>query len=355
MKNIIIVAGARPNFMKVAPLIRELLQDNKINITLVHSGQHYDKAMSEVFFKDLNIPDPDYNFDVRSGTHAEQTGKIMLGFENVCIDIKPDLVIVVGDINSTLACSIVAKKLHIKLAHVEAGLRSNDREMPEEINRLVTDSISDYFFVTEKSGKENLLNEGHSIDNIHFVGNLMIDTLYFGLNKIKDRKVFLTSDYGLITMHRPSNVDNINKLKELLFALNEISNHIDLHFSVHPRTKNVIEKNSLIIGDNIKIYDSLPYLDFLHMMRDSKVVFTDSGGIQEETTALEIPCYTLRENTERPITVSQGTNNLVGTDKENILNIFRQKKFTIKDDYKMPFGWDGKAAERIHTILNKII
>jgi len=355
MKKVIIVAGARPNFMKIAPIFHQLEDNMLINAILVHSGQHYDQKMSDVFFEDLNIPKPDYNLNVRSGSHAEQTAKIMISFEEVCLKEKPDLVIVVGDINSTLACAVTAKKIHIKVAHIESGLRSNDRLMPEEINRLVTDSITDYFFVTEDSGEKNLLFEGHDKSDIYYVGNLMIDSLYYGLKKIESEDKFDSSDYGVITLHRPSNVDDINKLKELIEALSIISKSIKLYFSIHPRTKNIIDHHNLNISNNIKIVDSLPYLDFLHMMRDSKVVFTDSGGIQEETTILKIPCYTIRENTERPITISQGTNELVGIDKDKIIDRFNNRKFDINKNYQIPNGWDGKAAYRIVNILEKII
>ena len=355
MKKIIIVAGARPNFMKIAPIFHQLKNNISINPILVHSGQHYDQKMSDVFFKDLDIPQPDYNLDVRSGSHAQQTAKIMISFEDVCLKEKPDLVIVVGDINSTFACAITTKKLHIKVAHIESGLRSHDRMMPEEINRLATDSISDYFFVTEDSGEKNLLLEGHDKENIYYVGNLMIDSLYYGLKKNESKGKFNASDYGVITLHRPANVDNVNKLKELIDTLSIISKEIKLYFSIHPRTKNVIDSYGIHIPDSIEIFDSLPYLDFLHMMRDSKVIFTDSGGIQEEATVLKIPCYTIRENTERPITITQGTNKLAGTDKKNIIDSFNNRKFNINKNYKVPNGWDGKAAHRIVKILEKII
>ena len=355
MKNITIIVGARPNFMKVAPLLRVLKKDDSFLCTLVHTGQHYDKKMSDVFFNELNIPEPDYNLNVRSGSHAEQTAKIMILFEKICIENKIDLLIVVGDVNSTMACSVVAKKLHIKVAHIEAGLRSNDRLMPEEINRLITDSISDYLFVTEESGMDNLLNEGQKESNIFFVGNLMIDSLHYGLEKIKNRDKFSNQDYGLVTLHRPSNVDDVSKLKEILEALSTISNQIPLYFSVHPRTKSIIESNKIVLNDNIKILDALSYLDFLHLMRDSKVVFTDSGGIQEESTILKIPCYTLRNNTERPITIQQGTNHLVGNKQSNILDTFTKYKFKVNDNYKIPHGWDGLAASRIINTLKQII
>jgi len=355
MKHIVIIVGARPNFMKVAPLLRLLKKHKSYKVTLIHTGQHYDKKMSDVFFDDLDISKPDYNLNVRSGSHANQTAKIMVSFEKICLDINPDLLIVVGDVNSTMACSIVAKKLHIDVAHVEAGLRSNDRKMPEEINRLITDSITDYFFVTEDSGKSNLLNEGQNESSIFFVGNLMIDSLHYGLEKVKNRLRFKKEEYGLVTLHRPSNVDNIDKLKEIIETLSQISNDIPLLFSIHPRTKSIIDKNNIKFNKNISILDALPYLDFLCLMRDSKVIFTDSGGIQEESTILKVPCYTLRNNTERPITIKQGTNYLVGNKKVDILKSFKENQFNININYKTPYGWDGKASKRIIDILDKII
>ena len=258
-----------------------------------------------------------------------------------------------GDVNSTMACSIVGKKLHIKVAHIEAGLRSYDNEMPEEINRLVTDAISDYFFVTEESGVNNLLKEGHDKNKIFFVGNLMIDSLHYGLKKIKTKKLYDDSKYGLVTLHRPSNVDQIDTLKEIMDALSEISEDMKLFFSIHPRTKKKIQKYKIELNKNITILEPLSYLNFLHIMRDSKAIFTDSGGIQEESTVLKIPCYTIRENTERPITVSQGTNRLVGTNKKNIVKIFKKNKVSIKSRYKLPHLWDGNTSKRILEILSK--
>lgn len=353
MKKVLTVVGARPNFMKAAPLLRELEKSPKINSLLVHTGQHYDKNMSGVFFDDLNIQKPDYLFNTGSGTQSYQTGKIMEKFEDVCTQINPDLIIVLGDINSTMACSIVAKKLHIKLAHIEAGLRSNDKNMPEEINRLITDSISDYFFITEKSAEKNLINEGHNKNQIFFVGNLMIDSLHYGLDKIKNLPNAKDGDYGLITLHRPSNVDDYSNLKNIINNLINISNEIKLYFSIHPRTKKQIQNHNINLGENIEILDAQNYLEFLHLMKDSKVIFTDSGGIQEESTVLKIPCYTLRYNTERPITISQGTNRLTFPKKENIFNMFKKFEFDINSSYKLPEGWDGKTAQRIVKILNE--
>ncbi|MDB3980159.1 UDP-N-acetylglucosamine 2-epimerase (non-hydrolyzing) [Candidatus Marinimicrobia bacterium] len=353
MKNITIIVGARPNFMKVAPLLRLLDQQNNYNITLVHTGQHYDEKMSDVFFKDLDIRKPDYNLNVGSASHSVQTARIMEKFELVCQEVSPNLLIVVGDVNSTMACSIVAKKLHIKVAHIEAGLRSYDRDMPEEINRLITDSITDFFFVTEQSGEDNLIREGHDKNNIFFVGNLMIDSLHYGLNKIRSKEKLFDEEYGLITLHRPSNVDDIKKLKDILEGLSHVSNEIKLFFSIHPRTKKKMEEYGISPSKNIEVLDSMPYLDFLQIMKNSKVIFTDSGGIQEETTALKIPCYTLRENTERPVTISQGSNRLIGSEKINIINSFKEFKFDINSSYELPNGWDGNTSQRILQILNK--
>jgi UDP-N-acetylglucosamine 2-epimerase (non-hydrolysing) len=354
MKNIVIVVGARPNFIKVAPLLRLIDKEQDFNITLVHTGQHYDEKMSDVFFKDLDIRKPDYNLNVGSASHSIQTARIMEKFEKVCEEIVPDLLIVVGDVNSTMACSLVAKKLHIKVAHIEAGLRSYDRDMPEEINRLVTDAISDYFFVTEKSGEENLIKESHDKSNIFFVGNLMIDSLHYGLNKIKSKESVSDNDYGLTTLHRPSNVDNIDNLKSILDALSEISNEIKLFFSVHPRTKQNILKHKIVMSKNIEILDAMPYLDFLNIMKNSKVIFTDSGGIQEESTVLKIPCYTLRKNTERPITITQGSNRLVNPNKISIIKSFKKFKYDINSNYKLPDGWDGNTSKRIIDIIKEL-
>tara|TARA_B100000965_G_scaffold138450_1_gene115257 strand:- start:4554 stop:5621 length:1068 start_codon:yes stop_codon:yes gene_type:complete len=354
MKNIAIIVGARPNFMKVAPLLRLIDKEQDINTTLIHTGQHYDKTMSDVFFKDLDIRKPDYNLNVGSASHSIQTARIMEQFEKVCEKIMPNLLIVVGDINSTMACSIVAKKLHIKVAHIEAGLRSYDRDMPEEINRLVTDAISDYFFVTEKSGEENLIKEGQDKNNIFFVGNLMIDSLHYGLQKIKSKNSVSDSDYGLITLHRPSNVDNIDNLRSILDGLSEVSKNIKLFFSIHPRTKQKIQENKIIVNKNITMLDALAYLDFLNIMKNAKVIFTDSGGIQEESTALKIPCYTLRNNTERPITISQGSNRLVKPDKKNIIKSFKKFKYDINLNYQLPDGWDGHTSRSIINIIKKL-
>ena len=354
-KKIITVVGARPNFLKAAPLLKELSSINEVKNYVVHTGQHYDKNMSSSIFEDLDIAHPDFMLNTCSGTQSYQTANIMIEFENIYKKIKPDLVIVFGDVNSTMACSIVAKKMGCKLAHIEAGLRSFDRSMPEEINRIITDSISDLFFITEEEANSNLINEGINRQNIFFVGNLMIDSLHYGLNKIKSRAKFNHNPYGLVTLHRPANVDDKLTLEEIILALNEISLEIPLFFSVHPRTKKNLENFKINLSENIKMLDAQPYLDFLHMMRDSKVIFTDSGGIQEESTVLKIPCYTLRNNTERPITIDFGTNFLASNNKNKILKTFKKNRFLINRSYKLPQYWDGNSAKRITKKIMEVI
>ena len=356
MIKILIIAGARPNFMKIAPLIHKINRFDNLEYKLVHTGQHYDYKMSETFFIDLDIHKPDYFLEVGSGSHSEQTGKIMVTFEKVCLEYKPDIVLVVGDVNSTLACSITAKKLNIKVAHVEAGLRSNDLTMPEEINRLVTDSISDLFFITEKDAHRNLIKEGIAKNKIFNVGNLMIDTLFYGLNKIKSKDVFYNKPYGVVTLHRPANVDNKDVLIGILDCFNYISNDLELFLPLHPRTVNALKKYNLenYLSASIKITPAASYLEFIHMIKNAKVILTDSGGIQEEATILKVPCYTLRNNTERPITVELGTNRIATNKKENILALFDRYKYDINPNYKVPENWDGKAAQRILNELNSI-
>ena len=369
--KLILVAGARPNFMKIAPIVRTLRAmsyeptANKLLWKLVHTGQHYDYEMSQAFFDDLEISKPDYFLEAGSGSHAEQTARIMISFEKVCERERPDVVIVVGDVNSTLACSIVAKKLLIKVAHVEAGLRSFDLTMPEEINRMVTDAITDYFFVTEQSAVDNLRKEGKPENRIYFVGHVMIDTLLFQLNKLKKgykvegighkekQTEYLDGKrYAVVTLHRPSNVDDKDTLRGIIEALIHISEGMPVIFPVHPRTIKNIETFGLIDrinGSGIEMLPPLPYMPFLQLWKDAAVVITDSGGLQEETTALGVPCLTLRENTERPITVLEGTNKLVKIDElehevEEILKGNGKKG-------KVPDLWDGKAAGRIVSIL----
>lgn len=360
--KVLLIAGARPNFMKIAPIYREAAKYNQVQCKIVHTGQHYDFEMSESFFEDLELPKPDFFLSAGSGSHAVQTAKIMVSFEELCLNESPDLIIVVGDVNSTLACSVVAKKLSIDVAHVEAGLRSFDLSMPEEINRMVTDSISDYFFVTEESGVTNLMQEGKSKDRIHFVGNVMIDNLFYQHRKLDgDMPKHLTTfeikeklkDYAFLTLHRPSNVDTRSGFHEIVKALNLIAEKMSILFPVHPRTKKMMDEFSLRFSDNIVLFSPLSFKESLFLWKDARVVLTDSGGLQEETAALGVPCVTIRENTERPITIKMGTNILAGTKKESILKAFEEAINRPKDKFKVPPKWDGKAAERIWKILLK--
>jgi UDP-N-acetylglucosamine 2-epimerase (non-hydrolysing) len=361
---IYLIAGARPNFMKIAPLVKSFGKFD-LGYIIIHTGQHYDTQMSQSFFKDLDLPVPDISLGIGSGTHAEQTGKIMIAFERVCLEKRPDLVIVVGDVNSTVACALVAAKLGIPAAHVEAGLRSFDRSMPEEINRLLTDQISDILFTTCEDADENLRREGIPKSKIHFVGNVMIDTLYQHLEMAESSKVLdrlgLKEDgrvkrFALLTLHRPSNVDELGRLKKLLEVLNKIHQLVPIVFPAHPRTMKQIKKFDLMNllsddGTKINVIPPLGYLDFLSLMSHAKLVLTDSGGIQEETTILGIPCLTLRENTERPITIRQGTNSLVGTDPAVIFQEASRVLEQRPPGYSMPKYWDGKAADRILDVL----
>lgn len=349
--------------MKIAPVYRESQNYNQVDCKIVHTGQHYDYEMSQAFFEDLNIPEPHFFLDAGSGSHAVQTAKIMVAFEELCKKEEPDLVIVVGDVNSTLACSIVAKKLMVKVAHVEAGLRSFDLTMPEEINRMVTDSISDYFFVTEESGADNLIKEGKKKDSIHLVGNVMIDNLFYQLRHMKkdDYAGFSAcelkkdhSDYVFLTLHRPSNVDSEVCFKEIASALNHIAREIPIFFPVHPRTKKMMGQFGINLSGNIFLLPPLGFKESLFLWKDASVVMTDSGGLQEETTALGVHCVTLRENTERPITIKMGTNILAGTRKDSIIEAYRE---SVERDYVeglVPPKWDGKAAERIWQVLTEI-
>jgi UDP-N-acetylglucosamine 2-epimerase (non-hydrolysing) len=360
--KIVLVAGARPNFMKVAPIIREFRKHEDVfDWRLVHTGQHYDHGMSDVFFEELGIPQPHFHMGAGGGSHAEQTARIMVAFEKYCEETRPDMVMVVGDVNSTLACSIVAKKLNIKVAHVEAGLRSGDMGMPEEINRIVTDSISDLFFVTEPSGVENLKREGHAEEKIHFVGHVMIDNLFYQLGKLDEGSTsgFRTSvlkdslgGYGVVTLHRPSNVDNPDHLRSIVGALAQIGSRLPLVFPVHPRTEANLSKFGISLPGSIHTTPPLPFMEFLNLWRGAKIVLTDSGGLQEETTALGIPCVTLRENTERPVTVTEGTNLLAGARPDKILEAAATALGVAGNPRaRCPALWDGRAAERIVGIL----
>jgi len=370
--KIILVAGARPNFMKIAPLMDELAGHERIEPVLVHTGQHYDEKMSDLFFKQLGIPEPDINLEVGSASHAVQTARIMERFEKVCVDENPDAVLVVGDVNSTAACVLVASKLQIKTIHYEAGLRSNDRGMPEEINRLVTDAICDIFLTTSVDADENLITEGKKQDKIFMVGNLMIDSLVGNLKKARELDVEIIghngtryilgqdirpAKYGVMTFHRPSNVDNREDLKNLVAVWGAISKKIPLVFPIHPRTLKNIEnfglKNSIESFPDLILCEPVGYLEFLRLVSESKFVLTDSGGIQEETTFLNIPCLTIRPNTERPVTVWEGSNKLITTEKaEDEIDLILQGK---GKKGKAPKFWDGKSASRIGKIIEKII
>jgi len=354
--KIVNVVGARPNFMKIAPLMRAYNNyEDSINSVLVHTGQHYDETMSKTFFEQLDIPKPDINLGVGSGSHAEQTAKIMMSFEKLIKNERPEIVLVVGDVNSTMACTITAAKLGIKTAHVEAGLRSFDMTMPEEINRKVTDSICDYLFTTEESANENLKNEGVRENKIFFVGNVMIDTLSCYLEKIEDMPLpiggITERNYAIITMHRPSNVDNPSVLDGIFFALEKIQKDIPVIFPMHPRTKKNIDHFGLskkVSGMlNLIITEPIGYLEFLRLNKTAKFVLTDSGGLQEETTYLGIPCLTIRENTERLVTIDEGTNVLTGSNSDIILGEYEKIMKGCFKKGKTPYLWDGHAAERI--------
>jgi len=358
--KIINVAGARPNFMKIAPLMDAFQAAENIETLLVHTGQHYDREMSELFFVQLGISEPDVNLGVGSASHAAQTAAIMKAFEPVVARYRPDAVLVVGDVNSTIACGLVAVKLGVRLVHVEAGLRSFDRRMPEEINRVLTDAISDLLFCTEKSGVDNLRNEGVAREKIFLVGNVMIDTLLN--NKAKaDGSTILADlglqegDYAVLTLHRPSNVDDPGTFGRILDALEVIQRVRPIVFPIHPRTRKNLKAGSFAAKAEampaLRLVDPLGYLDFLKLMSSAAVVLTDSGGIQEETTILKVPCLTLRESTERPITVQVGTNTVVGMDTEKIISAFEEAITGRGRRAETPPLWDGNAAGRIAKIL----
>lgn len=359
-KKIVLVVGARPNFMKSAPLMRELgKHGDRFETLLIHTGQHYDHKLSQLFFDELKMPKPDIYLGVGSGSHAEQTARIMTSLENELTELKPDLVIVFGDVNSTLATSIVTSKLWIKLGHVEAGLRSFDNTMPEEINRIVTDRLSDYLFVSEPSGLANLKAEGVADKKVFFTGNIMIDSLVSNLavaNKsdILQRLNLRPKEYIAMTMHRPANVDDSETLKGIITSIQKISERLPIVFPCHPRTRNRIEEFGLLKSSQstgLRIIEPLGYLDFLKLQADSRLVLTDSGGIQEETTYLQIPCITMRENTERPATVDIGTNVIAGTDPKRITEGALATLDGTGKKGAVPELWDGKTAGRIVDIL----
>jgi UDP-N-acetylglucosamine 2-epimerase (non-hydrolysing) len=382
--NLFLVGGARPNFMKIAPLVPAIAKKNQTNeknqikYKMVHTGQHYDYRMSAIFFKELAIPKPNVFLNAGSGNPGEQTGRIMIAFEKALLNEKVDAVVVVGDVNSTIACALSAAKLHIPVAHVEAGLRSFDRAMPEEINRILTDQISDYLFTPSLDANENLKREGVSSKKIFLVGNIMIDNLFYNLPKSQKSNIFKTlglltggsgppiREYALLTLHRPSNVDRKDSLKKIIGALREISREIPIIFPMHPRTRKMVTqfnlerhfdfhidrpRSPIQFSNSIHAIDPLGYVDFLALMSKAKAVLTDSGGIQEETTVLGIPCLTLRDTTERPITLTKGTNILVHNDKKRIVEATRNILKEQKQKANCPKLWDGKTAQRIIDIL----
>ena len=358
--KVISVVGARPNFMKVAPLHKAFQKYPSISHRIVHTGQHYDANMSKVFFDDLELPHPDVYLGIGSGSHAVQTARIMVDFEKIVLAEEPNMVIVVGDVNSTLACSLVCSKFLIPVVHVEAGLRSFDRTMPEEINRIITDSIADLLFVSERSGLTNLRNEGIPDSKVFFVGNVMIDSLVHFKEKAARSTIRKTlgvegKQYAIVTLHRPSNVDVRDNLASILSMLDKISQRQTVIFPVHPRTRKMISEfklsERLLSNTNLILCDPLGYLEFLCLLESASLAITDSGGIQEETTYLGIPCFTMRENTERPVTVSEGTNTLMGFDYEKTAV---EAETVFQGNYKkgkIPELWDGKTAERIAEII----
>lgn len=367
-RSILCVVGARPNFMKIAPIMAALGEYSpELSVSLVHTGQHYDVAMNHQYFEALGIPEPDVNLEVGSGSHAEQTAEVMRRFEPIMDERRPTAVLVVGDVNSTLACALVASKKGVPVIHVEAGLRSFDRAMPEEINRILTDQISDLLFTTERRSQANLLREGIDQPRIRFVGNVMIDTLRRNLDKavpvsqilkVAGRESLLNDQdgYAVLTMHRPSNVDDFDTLQSLLETVLEISSRLPVIFPMHPRTHTMVDKFGLahmLEVPEILLLPPMGYLEMLGLMKDARVVLTDSGGIQEETTSLGIPCITLRNNTERPVTVDEGTNTIAGQNSAKILEIFNEIMLSGGKAGRIPEYWDGQASIRIAAAIRE--
>lgn len=360
-----LVAGARPNFMKVAPLLRQLSRyPDRVKASLIHTGQHYDAEMSDVFFDELGLRRPDRFLGVGSGTHAEQTARVMIEFEKVCLEDRPELVIVVGDVNSTMACAITAKKLCIPVAHVEAGLRSRDWSMPEEINRIVTDALADFLFTPSRDADRNLLGEGIASERIHFVGNVMIDSLLGLMSKTDGRETLERfhveeRSYATLTLHRPSNVDDREALSGIVDVLLELSRELDIVWPVHPRSRKNLEKfdlwSRLEVCKTIKLSPPLGYLDMLALNRKARLILTDSGGLQEEATILRVPCVTLRDNTERPVTIECGANRLAGNSPSRIREAVASALNHNGREIAVPEGWDGRAAERaVEIILSRL-
>ncbi|HND78548.1 MAG TPA: UDP-N-acetylglucosamine 2-epimerase (non-hydrolyzing) [bacterium] len=362
--KLLCIAGARPNFMKIAPILRAIKNYPQITSKLIHTGQHYDAVMSDIFFKELQMPDPDIHMGVGGGSHAQQTADLMLKFDSILVNEKPDYVLVVGDVNSTMACAVTASKLHVPVIHVEAGLRSFDRTMPEEINRLVTDAISDYLFTTESSANQNLKNEGKQENQIFFAGNVMIDSLTFALPKIEasdilQRMNLKEKEFVLVTLHRPANVDSEENLRSMLGLLEFIAGYMPVVFPVHPRTKTKLTQygmdHKVKLNERIRLIEPLGYFDFIALMRSSVAAVTGSGGVQEETTFLGVPCLTMRANTERPVTLDVGTNTLVGQDRDALKSCMEA---VLNRSYKkgnIPALWDGMAAERIAEKLKDLV
>jgi UDP-N-acetylglucosamine 2-epimerase (non-hydrolysing) len=360
-KKLTLVVGARPNFMKAAPLMDAIIKSGRFEARLIHTGQHFDENMSEVFFDQLGLPKPDLYLDIHEGNPAKQVGETIIALDQEFATHTPDLVIVFGDVNSTLAAAVSANKNYLRLAHVEAGLRSFDRTMPEEHNRIVTDFLSDFLFTPSRDADENLINEGISQERIFFVGNIMVDSLLRFREPAEERRAWesygvKTGEYGLVTLHRPSNVDRERQLYEVVEAFIQIQKEIPLLFPLHPRTRKQLGAGLLseLEGSGIKILEPLGYLEFLSLMSKARIVLTDSGGIQEETTVLGIPCLTLRENTERPITIKMGTNRLVGNGIAGILKGFHEA-MNSRTQAIQPEYWDGKTASRIEKILGLAI
>jgi len=353
--EVLMIAGARPNFMKIAAVASAMHDDGRLRGTILHTGQHYDREMSDLFFEQLKIPEPEIRLGVGSGSHASQTAEIMIRLEPVLLERRPAVVLVVGDVNSTIASALVAVKLGIPVAHVEAGLRSFDRSMPEEINRVLTDAISTWLFVSERSGLTHLAAEGVGADKIHFTGNVMIDTLM----RCRERAAALgtpgkmglrANGYAVMTLHRPSNVDEAQRLEAMLEPIREVSREMPVIFPVHPRTRKMLTGLGADEGEDLRLTEPLGYLEFLGLMSEARLVLTDSGGIQEETTVLGVPCVTLRENTERPVTITEGTNHLAGTSAAGIREAIRAA-LGAGSGSRIPELWDGRAAERIVAIL----
>ena len=357
-RTVIHVVGARPNFMKIAPLMEAMRAEPRFRQVLVNTGQHYDEKMAGGFFRELNLPVPDRDLGVGSGSHAVQTAKVMIAFEQACLELKPDLVVVVGDVNSTMAAAIVAAKLMIPIAHVEAGLRSGDRGMPEEINRIVTDRLADLLLTPSRDGDANLLAEGVPAERIRFVGNIMIDTLHrhlpiAGFDRIRDRVAVEQGRYAVVTLHRPSNVDHPETFRSILGALKQIARDLPIVFPVHPRTRARLAELAVDGGlERFVLTEPLGYIDFLSLTSNASMILTDSGGLQEESTALGIPCLTIRENTERPVTITHGTNRLVGTRADNIIRGYEEARSTPVPAAR-PELWDGKTAPRITAVFQE--